>query len=82
MSTATVARAILNAVADATVAANSGDAIFFAHQLWHAAFGGVRHMWCLNFRAALPSDREEQLRMDWGGLAQGAGQARGRPSRL
>ena len=60
------------------VETSPGDAIFFAHQLWHAAFGRVRHMWCLNFRAALPSDREEQLRMDWDGLAQGAGQARGR----
>jgi len=60
------------------VESSPGDAIFFSHQLWHAAFGGgVRHMFCLNYRAALPSDREEQLRTDWDDVARGAGQAPG-----
>ena len=41
------------------IESNPGDAVFFSHQLFHASFGGgVRHMFTLNFRAALPSDQE------------------------
>ena len=58
------------------IESNPGDAVFFSHQLFHASFGGgVRHMFTLNFRAALPSDQEEQLRMDWDDVMRRAEQA-------
>jgi hypothetical protein len=55
-----------DAVPHQCIASMPGDAVFFSHQLFHASFGGgVRYMFTINFRAAIPSDHGELLRTTW-----------------